>query len=144
MVITDKIFFGFNRSNILSKSYPLLADVAQVLQKFPQITRLRVEGHTDDVGSDAYNQKLSEQRARAVMKYLIKKGVAADRLEAKGYGKSQPLVEGTDEAAREKNRRVGFTIVEPEGGVIPIVVDPNAPAASEPSPEPTPEPTQAP
>lgn len=126
VVITDKIFFGFNRSNILPRSFPLLDSVADVLQKFPQITLLRVEGHTDDKGVDAYNQKLSEARAQSVMAYLVKKGVSPERLEAVGYGETKPLVENTNAAAREQNRRVEFTILQPEGGVIPVVVDPNA------------------
>ncbi len=119
IVITDKVFFEFNKARILPKSNPLLKAVADVLKKFPQITKVRVEGHTDDVGNDKVNQGLSEKRAKAVMDALVKNGVEKGRLESAGFGKTRPLVEGKDDAAREKNRRVEFVIVEPADGFVP-------------------------
>jgi outer membrane protein OmpA-like peptidoglycan-associated protein len=72
---------------------------------------LSVNGHTDDVGSAEYNQKLSERRAQAVRDYLVKAGISADILSVEGHGKSLPLVKGTTDAARGKNRRVELGIV---------------------------------
>ena len=70
-----------------------------------------MNGHTDDVGSDAYNQALSERRAQAVRDYLVKAGLPAQILTVQGHGKSLPLVRGTSEAARAKNRRVELGLV---------------------------------
>ncbi|MHB8878083.1 MAG: OmpA family protein [Myxococcaceae bacterium] len=119
IVITDKVFFEFNKARILKKSDGLLKAVAEVLKNFPLITKVRVEGHTDDVGGDKVNQALSEKRAKAVLDALVKNGVDKARLDSAGYGKTRPLVEGKDEVAREKNRRVEFAIVEPAGGFVP-------------------------
>jgi outer membrane protein OmpA-like peptidoglycan-associated protein len=67
---------------------------------------IEVAGHTDSKGSDAYNMKLSQQRAEAVRNFLISRGVAADRLTAKGYGESQPVADNATEEGRFQNRRV--------------------------------------
>jgi OOP family OmpA-OmpF porin len=72
---------------------------------------ISVNGHTDDVGSDAYNQKLSERRAQAVRDYLVKAGLSEEILSVQGHGKSLPLVKGSSDAARAKNRRVELGIV---------------------------------
>jgi outer membrane protein OmpA-like peptidoglycan-associated protein len=76
----------------------------------PGVKRIRVEGHTDDTGPEDINQRLSQQRAEAVRNYIIRKGVNADRLTAKGYGESRPRASGTSEEARARNRRVQFVI----------------------------------
>ncbi len=68
--------------------------------------RLEVQGHTDNVGTDAYNQTLSEARARSVMAWLVQHGVAPERLTAKGYGKSRPVADNGNDQGRAKNRRV--------------------------------------
>ncbi len=117
--ITDKIFFDLNKARIKSVSFPTLDAVADVLKDNAGL-RVRVEGHTDDQGEARLNAKLSDQRAAAVKKYLVKKGVDASRLESKGYGFSRPLVPGSDEAARSQNRRVEFVIIErTDGGTAP-------------------------
>ncbi len=112
IVITQKIHFEFNKSTIRSISYPILDDVAYLLQINPQLRRVRVEGHTDWIGSDAYNQKLSERRAAAVRDYLIGKGIAADRLIAVGYGEARPIADNNTTQGRARNRRTEFTVVE--------------------------------
>ena len=68
--------------------------------------KLEVQGHTDNVGNDAYNQTLSEARAKAVVTWLTQHGVAADRLTAKGYGKTKPVADNGSDEGRAKNRRV--------------------------------------
>ena len=122
IVITEKIFFAFNKANILPKSDALLDNVALVVSKFPQLKKIRIEGHTDDVGGEAKNQTLSEKRAQSVYQALVKRKIDANRLEAKGYGKSRPLAPGTDEVSRELNRRVEFIVVEMDPIVEEITV----------------------
>jgi outer membrane protein OmpA-like peptidoglycan-associated protein len=73
-------------------------------------TNLLIEGHTDNTGEDAYNQKLSESRAAAVENFLETQGVAASRITTKGYGESQPLDSNDTEAGKQKNRRVEVAI----------------------------------
>lgn len=112
ILITQKIHFEFNRSIIRPISYPILDDVVQLLKLNPQIRKVQVEGHTDAVGGDAYNQRLSESRARAVVAYLVSKGVPSDRLSAAGYGRSRPIADNNTAEGRAKNRRTEFTVLE--------------------------------
>ncbi len=113
IVITEKIFFAFGKATILPKSNPILDGVATIMKKFPNVKKVSVEGHTDDVGDAKKNQTLSENRAKAVMDAVVARGVEKARLVSKGYGSTKPLATGTTEAAREQNRRVEFVIVEP-------------------------------
>lgn len=110
--ILDKVFFEKNKSNILSKSYPLLDTIVSILVENPQVKSIRIEGHTDDSGSAALNLELSQSRAESVRNYLIKAGVAPSRLTAKGFGPKDPLVPNTSRRNRELNRRVEFKIVD--------------------------------
>ncbi|MFA4875617.1 MAG: OmpA family protein [bacterium] len=112
IVITQKIHFEFDRAVIRPISYPILDDVAYLLQKNPQIRLVRVEGHTDWIGSDAYNQKLSEARANAVRNYLVQKGIEPDRLQAVGYGEQRPIADNNTVMGRARNRRTEFTVVD--------------------------------
>ncbi len=112
IVIADKIFFDTNRATIKPQSFPVLQAVAGILKANPDIARVRIEGHTDDVGSDRKNLKLSDDRAASVRQWLVDAGVDASRLESVGYGESRPAVPGTSKEAREANRRVEFVIVE--------------------------------
>ncbi len=112
IVITQKIHFAFNSSEVRPVSYPILDDVAELLRSNTQIRRLQVEGHTDSVGGDAYNLRLSNNRAQTVVKYLVGKGIAASRLTAIGYGESRPIADNNTAEGRAKNRRTEFTILE--------------------------------
>jgi len=109
--ILQKVFFFTNKSTIKRESYPVLDQVAEVLIGNPNIARIRVEGHTDSRGRDAYNMKLSQGRADSVRAYLIKKGVQPDRLDAMGYGETTPIAENNTSEGRAENRRVEFTIL---------------------------------
>lgn len=114
IVINDQINFEYDSAELLPSSHPILNRVAEVILEHPQITRIRIEGHTDERGTDAWNNRLSTQRAQAVMRYLVGRGVPAERLEAVGYGKSRPIdPAGTDEA-HAQNRRVEFHLVSTE------------------------------
>jgi OmpA-OmpF porin, OOP family len=110
--ITQQIQFEFNKAVIKPGiSYKILDEVVGVLNENPKIT-LEVQGHTDNVGNDAYNLKLSQARADAVRQYLVSHGIAPDRLISRGYGFHQPLVPNTSEANRALNRRVQFIRTE--------------------------------
>ena len=116
IVITEKIQFEFNEAVILDVSHSLLDEIADLMQKNPHVKKVRVEGHasleTDTPAKRRYNKELSDKRARAVMEYLVGKGVDASRLEAHGFGVEQPIVPNDTEEGREKNRRVEFNILE--------------------------------
>ncbi|GEM_PF-2569209 len=112
IVIDQMVHFDFNKYNIKPDSYGILDDVASVLQKNAKINKVRVEGHTDAIGSEAYNMKLSQKRADSVKDYLVKKGIDGSRLESVGYGKTRPIADNKTEAGRAQNRRTEFNVVE--------------------------------
>jgi len=96
--------FDFNKATIKPAGRDVLDKAVKTLRDNPEV-RVVVEGHTDSIGSDAYNQKLSERRARAVGDYLISQGIAASRITTRGYGKSRPVASNKTEAGRAENRR---------------------------------------
>jgi OOP family OmpA-OmpF porin len=100
--------FDFGKSTIRSKSYPTLNRVAALL--IQKNFSLKLAGHTDNVGSDAANMKLSKDRAESIKAYLVSQGANASRVEAIGYGESQPISSNKTAAGRQKNRRVEFTL----------------------------------
>jgi outer membrane protein OmpA-like peptidoglycan-associated protein len=112
VTIDTKIMFDFDSAIIRPESFSILNQVGLTLLANPQLKKIRVEGHTDERGTDAYNLVLSQRRAESVMTYLIGRKVPAERLEAVGYGEGRPLVKGHDERAWSKNRRVEFTILD--------------------------------
>jgi outer membrane protein OmpA-like peptidoglycan-associated protein len=103
------VYFEFGKATLLPESQPELDRVATFLNVSKK-SSLEVAGHTDDVGTAAANQKLSEDRAQAVVNYLVAHGVQRTRLKAVGYGKTKPIAKGRGEEARAKNRRVEMTI----------------------------------
>ena len=100
--------FNFGKATINSVSYPSLDKVAEIL--INKNFSLKLAGHTDNVGSDAANMKLSKDRAESVKAYLVSKGANASRIEATGYGETQPITSNKTAAGRQKNRRVEFTL----------------------------------
>jgi outer membrane protein OmpA-like peptidoglycan-associated protein len=99
------VLFDFNKSTLLPASDGALQPAA-TLMAADKTLKLEVQGHTDNVGADAYNQTLSDARAKAVVTWLIQHGVAADRLTAKGFGKTKPVADNGSDEGRAKNRRV--------------------------------------
>ena len=116
MVITlQGIYFDFDKATIKAESRPALEEAAKILIQNPTIV-VEIQGHTDSVGSDKYNQRLSEQRAQAVVNYLVQDlGIEGNRLTAKGYGESRPVADNNTEAGRTLNRRVEFLILGQTG-----------------------------
>ena len=108
--LREKVYFDTANDVILARSFALLDQVAAVMNAYPEITLLSVEGHTDNRGEEASNLDLSLRRAQSVVNYLIRKGVAGNRLVAKGYGETRPLDPADTEAAWEANRRVDVLI----------------------------------
>lgn len=109
--LKQKIHFAFNKATILPDSFGLLEEVASALKDHPKI-KVRIEGHTDSKGSDTYNLKLSDARAKSVRDFLIQRGVSPDRMIAIGYGESRPIADNETEEGRQMNRRVEFFIIE--------------------------------
>lgn len=108
--VMKDIFFEFDKSTILQQSYFELMKLLYLLETYPQM-KIEIRGHTDAKGSDSYNLRLSENRAKAVLDYLILKGVDEKRLRSKGYGKSLPIDTNDTEEGRANNRRVEFKIL---------------------------------
>jgi outer membrane protein OmpA-like peptidoglycan-associated protein len=113
--ILDKVYFDVNKDTIQARSFSLLDQVASVLKAHPELTTVRVEGHTDSDGKDEANLDLSDRRAKAVQRYLVDKGVAAERLQAVGYGETRPVKPNTNKTNKEANRRVEFVIAAIDG-----------------------------
>ncbi len=103
------VFFATNQYNITPNSKLALDKLQKIFDQYPE-TNILIEGHTDDVGTDAYNMSLSQRRAEAVGDYLKSAGIPANRLTIKWYGESQPKVENNSDANRAANRRVEFAI----------------------------------
>jgi OOP family OmpA-OmpF porin len=104
------INFDFDKSNIKEEFYPTLDEVQAVLKNNP-ILNVMIEGHTDGIGTAAYNQRLSERRAQAVKEYFVKAGIESHRMNAVGYGLTKPIASNDTEEGRAKNRRVEVTPV---------------------------------
>jgi len=106
---SDYLKFEFDKAELRPEDRELLSRIAGILMT-AQGYSISVNGHTDDVGTEEYNQKLSERRAEAVRDYLVKAGLSSDILSVTGHGKSRPLAPGTSERARARNRRVELGI----------------------------------
>ena len=108
--VVKNLFFATNKTRILSRSEEALNDLFMYLDRNPQV-RIKIIGHTDSVGKDEANQKLSDGRANAVMNDLIERGISADRIEAEGRGETQPIDTNDTEEGRQNNRRVEIEIL---------------------------------
>ncbi|MBX3271277.1 MAG: OmpA family protein [Sandaracinaceae bacterium] len=112
IVIRRQVNFATDSAEILADSNALLTEIADVIMRHPEVTRIEIQGHTDNRGSRQHNVDLSQRRAEAVRQWLIEHGIDANRLEARGYGPDTPLVPNLTAANRARNRRVQFLIRE--------------------------------
>ena len=109
-IVLKNVFFETKKADLKRESLVELNKLKLLLQENPTM-KIEIRGHTDNVGSDADNQILSEKRARAVRDFLQQNGIAADRLTAKGFGKTQPVDSNDTDSGRAANRRTEFVIL---------------------------------
>jgi OOP family OmpA-OmpF porin len=110
-LVLEGVKFETNKAVLLPGSAATLDKVAAGLAAHPEV-KIEISGYTDNVGDPKYNVQLSQSRADAVKAYLVSKGIAADRLVAKGYGQADPLVPNTTAANKQENRRVSVKIIQ--------------------------------
>ena len=103
--------FEFNKARLTPESYPILFYAVQNLNENPD-TKVEIQGHTDNIGSEQYNMNLSEERAQTVRDYLVAKGIDPSRLTVKGYGESMPVADNSTPEGRSLNRRIEFKVLE--------------------------------
>ena len=109
----SKVLFGFDRSDLTGQALTNLNDLTKVLQKYPD-TNIEIQGHTDNVGTEDYNQNLSERRASSVSNYLRSNSISSSRVSIRGYGENAPRYTNDTETGRSQNRRVDFLITANE------------------------------
>ena len=109
--VLDNVYFETGKSSLKSTSYKALNDLVEVL-KLKSTMVIEIQGHTDNVGKDEDNLKLSQDRADEVKKYLISKGIESARVTAKGYGASLPIADNASEAGKAKNRRTSLKVIK--------------------------------
>ncbi len=141
LVIRQQVFYAPQKDTILKKSFKVLDAVVAALKATPQIKRVAVEGHTDNVGKPEQNRDLSARRATSVMGYLVGRGVEPARLEAHGYGPDRPIADNKKPKGRALNRRTDFRILDP---AIQDLSPSPPPAAAAPSPATTQSPPASP
>ena len=112
IAVDEKIHFNTGSADIAAQSNELLNEIARVLRENPRVTKIRIEGHTDNVGAAAFNRRLSQQRADAVRQYLVGQGIDGGRMVAQGFGPDHPIGPNDTEEGKSNNRRVEFNIVE--------------------------------
>ena len=110
IIILENIFFEFDKSTLLPQSFVELKNLLDLLAKYPNM-RIELSGHTDYMGKDKYNQRLSESRAKAVYDYLLLMGIESKRIKYKGFGAKKPIADNKTDEGRAKNRRVEFKII---------------------------------
>ena len=107
--ITAKVFFDFAQANLRPESNRTIEELVEYMERFPKL-RIEIQGHTDNVGAEDFNQRLSENRAKAVLQALLDQGIESKRLRSRGFGMSQPVSTNSTEEGRQKNRRTQFMI----------------------------------
>ena len=105
------ILFDTGKATIKPESVSVMVDIIQILNEYPN-AKFTVEGHTDSVGSNQSNQRLSEARANSVLDFLINEGISANRLQAIGYGEEKPIASNTTKLGRKQNRRVEINLIK--------------------------------
>ncbi len=115
LTLPGEIAFESGKAEIKPESEPVLVALKTYLDETPRVTKLRIEGHTDNVGSPEANETLSGQRALAIKKALVAKGIKAERLLAVGFGPSKPIADNATDEGKAKNRRTEFRVAELSG-----------------------------
>jgi outer membrane protein OmpA-like peptidoglycan-associated protein len=110
------VLFDFNEASLKPGGERAAARLARFLREYPE-RRIRVEGHTDSVGSASYNRRLSERRAEAVKQAIVGRGIEPSRIVTEGYGEQYPVASNDNEAGRQRNRRVEVVISDRQGDV---------------------------
>ena len=110
-IASERIYFDFDKSDIKPEFRPVLEGVADLMKEYSEL-RVRIEGHCDERGTDAYNLGLGERRCNSARQFLMDAGVAGDRMDAKSWGEALSAASGHNEAAWSKNRRDEFIIIE--------------------------------
>ncbi len=108
-VVLKNVQFETNSSELTSSSNAELNKAVAAMNKYPEL-QIEIQAHTDSMGEAGYNQSLSEKRANSVRDYMTGKGIAANRMKAKGYGESQPIADNGTKAGRKSNRRVELKV----------------------------------
>ena len=103
------ILFVLEKAEILAESYPALNHILEIVQEYPEAT-FTVSGHADSRGTNAFNQKLSEERAQSIVDYMLNKGISANRFQVVGYGETKPTATNANRAGRKRNRRVEVVV----------------------------------
>lgn len=111
MIVLNNIFFAFDKSTLKPESYPELDQLVGLMNGRPTM-QVEITGHTDPLGTEAYNMNLSQRRAQSVTAYLVKKGIAADRITTTFFGESQLIDKSNTKEGNRKNRRVEFKIIK--------------------------------
>jgi outer membrane protein OmpA-like peptidoglycan-associated protein len=110
--VVNNIFFDYDQAVLRPESKPELERAVALLAEYPTV-RIAIDGHTDNIGSSTYNQKLSIQRAEAVREYLVTQGgIDSTRIEVRGFGFSKPIAPNTTDEGRQQNRRTEFTVLQ--------------------------------
>ena len=104
------IQFDFNSSVVREESMIRIDELAELMERYPKL-RLEIQGHTDNIGGEEFNQKLSDARAKSVMQEMIKRGIEEKRLRGRGFGMSQPVAPNDSERNRAINRRTQFVVL---------------------------------
>jgi OOP family OmpA-OmpF porin len=111
--LRDPVYFDTAKATIKPVSHALLDEVAKALADNPQLALVEIGVHSDERGADEYNLRISDERAAAVRSYLVAHGVAAGRVQSRGYGETRPLCSEHNEACWSRNRRVEVIVVKP-------------------------------
>jgi outer membrane protein OmpA-like peptidoglycan-associated protein len=112
LTLSDPVRFDLDQATLRPEASPILDDIARLLQSQPEMVLVEIGGHTDDQGGPTYNQRLSERRAEAVRDALVERGVAPERMVARGYGLTRPVTLDRSDASRARNRRVEVVILD--------------------------------
>ncbi|MCA9615036.1 MAG: OmpA family protein, partial [Myxococcales bacterium] len=115
IVLEERVLFDFERARVKHAARPVLDAIVELVRQHPEWALMRVDGHADVRGDADFNRRLSERRARNVMRALVERGLAAERLEFRGFGSERPRDHRRTEEAHQRNRRVEFVIVARRG-----------------------------